>query len=78
MSRVRHKAPKCFPDDASLLAWRNMNHAVHVAGLANPDGYCADCTPAYQARMCAEGRCKYPETSFIPLPQGGIEGRRAA
>lgn len=78
MSKAKPKAPPCFSDDAQLLAWRNMNHAVHAAGLSNPSGYCEDCTPDYQARMCAEGRCKFPETSFVPLPQGGVEGRRKA
>ena len=75
MSAKQHRAPPCFPNDASLLAWRNMNHFV---GENAPSGYCSDCTPAYQARMCAEKRCKFPETSFVPLPQGGVEGRRAA
>ena len=70
-----HHAPPCFPDDAQLLAWRNMN--VYV-GEKSPSGYCTDCTPAYQAQMCAAGRCKFPETSFVPLPNGGVEGRRAA
>lgn len=75
MSKAKPKAPPCFPDDASLLAWRNMNHYVVEP---QPSGYCTDCMPDYQARMCAEGRCKHPETSFISLPQGGVEGRRAA
>lgn len=78
MSKAPHKAPPCFPDDAALLAWRNMNHAVHAAGLPNPSGYCSDCMPAYQARMCAEGRCKHPETSFVPVSKHGVEGRRKA
>jgi hypothetical protein len=78
MSNAKPKAPPCFPNDASLLAWRNMNHAVNTAGLPTPSGYCEDCTPDYQARMCAEGRCKYPQTSFIPVSKHGVEGRRAA
>ena len=75
MSKGSHKTPPCFPDDAAHLQWRSANHYV---GESSPSGYCSDCMPAYQARMCAEGRCKFPETSFVPLPQGGVEGRRAA
>ena len=75
MSKAPHKAPPCFSDDAQLKAWRNMNH---YAGKSEPSGYCTDCMPAYQARMCAEGRGKYPETSFVPVSKHGVEGRRKA
>ncbi len=73
MSGAKHKAPPCFPDDETLFAWRNINHAVEESA---PSGYCTDCTPDYQARMCAEKRCKFPETSFVPVAFGGVEGMR--
>lgn len=76
MSGAKHRAPPCFPSDDHLMFWRN---AHHYSGERLPNGYCTDCTPAYQARMCAEGRCKHPETAFIVQPQGGVVGvRRSA
>lgn len=74
MSRPAHKAPPCFDSDGQLLSYRNMQI---YTGEKLPSGYCTDCLPAYQARMCAEGRCKFPETSFVVLPAGGIEGKRS-
>jgi len=75
MSNAKHRAPPCFRSDEHLISWRN---AHHYAGEKLPSGYCTDCTKDYQARMCAESRCKYPETAFIVQPQGGIVGVRKA
>lgn len=37
-------------------------------------GFCADCTPGYQARMKIEGRCEHPEVWFDD--EGGRVGAR--
>lgn len=37
-------------------------------------GFCADCTPGYQAQMKIEGRCEHPEVWFDD--DGGRVGER--
>lgn len=36
-------------------------------------GFCSDCTPAYQAKMIDERRCKYPDVRFM-MKDGFLEG----
>lgn len=66
------RSPKCFDSQKQWNLWREV--AVYSAG----DGftYCTDCTPARRDQMIAEGRCAFPNTTFVKQTGGVIVGRR--
>ena len=68
----RRPAPPCFSDEDQFVFWKNMDH---YTAEPLPSGYCTDCTPAYQAQMNREKRCKFPHTSFV-VSSGEIIGVR--
>lgn len=73
----RHRAAKfpiCFESRDQYNSWR---WAADRAGGVGLSGYCIDCTPEYQARMIAEGRCSYPATTFKLDEDGEVVGQRS-
>jgi hypothetical protein len=67
--------PLCFDGPRQYHAWERLAQETR-AHCDAPVTYCTDCTPEYQQRMLAAGRCKHPETEFARNADGVIEGRR--
>lgn len=69
--RLPMKAPACFDSQAQWNLYRPL--AVYSAG----DGFtfCTDCHPDRKEAMVAQGRCKWPGTTFS-RPCGTVIGRR--
>jgi hypothetical protein len=53
------KVPKCFDSAAQFKAWKECARQAYAQNWV-----CTDCTPEYQARMKAEGRCENPQVQF--------------
>lgn len=73
---ARHRSigfPACFGSKEQYASWVDVARAHSPGG----HGYCADCTPGYQAEMLAHNRCAYPTTTFKPGEDGELEGVRA-
>jgi hypothetical protein len=70
VERPRQPIPPCFTPE-QWVCWVEYARAA----TPGPSGYCADCTPEYQRRMCHEHRCLHPETTFR-IRHGGIVGVR--
>lgn len=64
--------PRCFNSLKDFRLWQLQRNASKV----NDSEYCADCTPKYQARMIAEGRCAFPGTTFSRDAHGELHGTR--
>lgn len=72
MARVSTR-PRCFDTDGQYAAWREAARATQL-----PVGeFCTDCTPQYQRRMCAQGRCSRPDF-VIDGCEGAPHRRRRA
>ena len=59
--------PACFDTDVQFINWVTMDSiTANRTGLAKYDVgfFCKDCTPAYAAKMRAEGRCEQPDVQF--------------
>ena len=54
--------PPCWDNDED---WRKWIFYERYAPTSPRQNYCQDCLPAYQQRMHARGRCKFPETVFV-------------
>ncbi len=70
--------PACFPSDSDWREYEVLSANARFGSRArkqplgaNP---CLDCTPEYQARMLAAGKCAHPETVFIKRRDSGVEG----
>ena len=73
---VRWNVPLCFPSAEVYGRWREITRGNNMSPGA--DGYCADCTPEYQAQMRAQGRCEFPDTVFVADVDGvGFHGKRS-
>ena len=46
--------PDCFRDNKQFKIWKELELVAHTKPRNLP---CRDCTPEYQRRMTAEGRC---------------------
>ena len=66
--------PPCFHSTAAYTAWRSAAKFIPPG----PSGYCADCSPAYQAQEIARGECEFPGTQFDHDEDGFVTGRRCA
>lgn len=64
--------PLCFVSRRQFDLWQEAALNSECTG----NGYCADCTAAYQSRMIARQQCAYPKTGFHRDADGFIEGRR--
>ena len=64
--------PACFVSRKQYDLWIEAEKRERVTS----SGYCTDCTPAYQARMKAEGRCEHPNTTFGQDGDGFTNGMR--
>ena len=63
MNYDRRNMPKCFTfvDDG-----REWNHHADIADKPkHRANYCTDCLPSFKRRMIAEGRCRFPATTFV-------------
>jgi hypothetical protein len=72
------RTPPCFD---TWEQWRAWQEAARACPPAQRDGYCSDCTPAYQKQMREAGRCMYPYTRFRLIVEGDgldIQGVRYA
>ena len=59
------KAPACFPTQQQWDLVRNKAAYLRSCRkLSHKYTYCTDCTPEYRDQMQAEGRCKFPGTTF--------------
>lgn len=69
---MKRGIPVCFDSRRQYALW------LEAARRRPPGGsvYCADCTPEYQQRMVAQGRCAHPRTTFHLDRDGYDEGRR--
>lgn len=63
------KIPKCFDTRAEYRAWKQCARMAYPALWV-----CTDCTPDYQERMKAQGRCENPQVQFQQDESGSIEG----
>jgi uncharacterized paraquat-inducible protein A len=66
------KAPPCFESQKLWSEYRRLAYYTADDGWT----FCSDCTAAYQAKMCAQGRCKYPRVVFVANTKGEVTGRR--
>lgn len=67
--------PPCF-SDSPHFGWQWwIAGELEEYTEPNVNGYCQHCTPAYQRRMKAEGRCLHPDVKFS-LSEDGFEGGR--
>ena len=64
--------PICFASHDQFRAWENAQK--HSQGIRS--SYCEDCTPDYQGRMKAEGRCTHPDVTFVADDHGFQVGVR--
>jgi len=66
------KAPPCFGSLADWQVYRRL--ALYSA----PDGFtfCTDCTQGFKEKMQAQGRCKYPSTTFVLVDDATV-GKRS-
>lgn len=70
---MRNQIPACFDGLEQFKLWIAAARSQHPTPGHE---WCEDCTKPYQDKMIREGRCAYPGTIFIKVPDGGIEGRR--
>lgn len=61
--------PLCWGSTASWIEWQKFNEQAGAAPGKALDHYCADCEPEYQARMCKQQRCAYPDVVFISVTE---------
>jgi hypothetical protein len=61
--------PRCWGTKRSWIEWNRFNEQTSAAPGKPLDHYCVDCEPAYQARMCEQQRCAYPDVSFISVSE---------
>lgn len=65
-NRTKQAAPACFDSDDQWHEWELM---AELTG--NPRyRYCIDCTPAYQDKMRAAGRCAHPDVVLVNDSEG--------
>lgn len=59
--------PACFDSEEQWAYWmdeaRKSLATSHGQALRR-HGHCVDCTPEYQAKMKAQGRCEFPLVCF--------------
>lgn len=65
--------PDCFDTEEQYRIWVTMAKVSHQFTKVQ---HCLDCTPEYQARMLAAGRCACPEIRFGRDKDGFICGYR--
>ena len=60
-NRTKQGAPACFDSDEQWHEWASQ------ADLSESPRYqyCIDCTPAYQDKMHAAGRCAHPDAVLV-------------
>jgi hypothetical protein len=56
--------PRCWDTERNWAEWNRLNEQTGSAPGKPLDHYCTDCTPDYKERMCAAGRCGYPDVVF--------------
>ncbi len=57
--------PPCFDTKFQWNFYRELCSYLRSARKLSPRfNFCVDCTPAYRDRMKAQGRCKFPGTTF--------------
>lgn len=64
--------PACWDNPANWLKWQELNEQARSAPDKPLDHFCTDCSPEFQARNVAHGRCAYPDVTF----QSTTERRR--
>lgn len=64
--------PLCFTSREQYENWLEVARVIRPGSI----DHCTDCTPEYQAKMKAAGRCEYPGTTFAPGKDGFVEGTR--
>ncbi len=72
--RMGMKKPLCFGSLDDFRQWRELASITNLQGSRGFPAYCVDCTPAYAARMQAEGRCENPDPRFS-WQRGDEDGR---
>lgn len=72
------QAPACFVTKLQYTLYRNKAAYLRSCRKLSPKfTYCTDCTPEYRDKMIAEGRCRFPGTTFSTV-NGVIVGQRNA
>ncbi len=75
MKNVRFSGdhPRCAtPEDYKLWRRSVWDHKVPPEKALRA-GFCEDCTPEYQAKMKAQGKCENPHVRFV-LWDGFVSG----
>ena len=63
MSYDENNHPKCFTC-TQWAEWLDIEPVFRPYTLEGQLFPCADCVPAYQARMIKENKCEHPEVVF--------------
>lgn len=63
--------PRCTRRDV-YIAWRRSSAGARV--LPSDPGFCVDCLPWYQDKMCSAGKCDHPEVLFYTEKDGSVVG----
>ncbi len=65
------KTPACFDSDEQYSDWldKEADHQVPQRIDSAEPNYCFDCTWAHKAKMQLEGRCGFPKTIFVRVPE---------
>jgi hypothetical protein len=61
--------PLCWGSERDWIEWNRLNEQPGAPPGKPLDHYCVDCTPDYKDRMCAAGRCGYPDVVFSAVMQ---------
>lgn len=68
--------PPCFQSNEQWEEYKALAQSgSYHSNTRETFNYCTDCTPEYQAKMKAQGKCRHPYTSFITM-NGVVIGRR--
>jgi tRNA A37 threonylcarbamoyladenosine dehydratase len=67
--------PPCFQSNEQWEEYKDLAQDSSHSNTRESFNYCTDCTPQYQAKMKAQGKCRHPATSFITM-HGALVGRR--
>ena len=63
------RVPFCFESADQYKKWKEKARIAYAEAHV-----CTDCTPEYQARMKAEGRCENPQVQFQQDDDGFVSG----
>lgn len=61
--------PACWNGLANWVEWNRLNEQAGSAPDKPLDHFCTDCTPDFQARNVARGRCAYPDAVFQSITE---------